>query len=29
MEELAFYSTEVHILGTYPANPFRADLKAG
>jgi prephenate dehydratase len=29
MEELAFYSTEVRILGTYPANPFRADLKAG
>jgi prephenate dehydratase len=27
MEELAFYSTEVHVLGTYPASPFRAELK--
>ena len=28
MEELHFYSTEVTVLGTYPASPFRADLKA-
>ena len=27
MEELAFYSTEVHVLGTYPASPFRTELK--
>ena len=27
MEELQFYSTEVTVLGTYPASPFRADLK--
>ena len=27
MEELHFYSTEVTVLGTYPASPFRADLK--
>ena len=27
MEELTFFSTEVRILGTYPANPFRAELK--
>jgi prephenate dehydratase len=28
LEELAFYSTEVKVLGTYPASVFRADLKA-
>jgi prephenate dehydratase len=28
MEELAFYSSEVTVLGTYPASPFRAELKA-
>ena len=28
MEELAFFSTEVRVLGTYPASPFRAELKA-
>jgi prephenate dehydratase len=28
MEELAFYSSELTVLGTYPASPFRADLKA-
>src|SRR4029078_6017414 len=28
MEELHFYSTEVTVLGTYPASPFRAELKA-
>ncbi len=28
MEELQFYSTEVTVLGTYPASPFRAALKA-
>ena len=28
MEELHFYSTEVTVLGTYPASPFRAALKA-
>ncbi|MGA7544908.1 MAG: prephenate dehydratase [Methyloceanibacter sp.] len=28
LEELAFYSTEVRVLGTYPASPFRAELKA-
>jgi prephenate dehydratase len=28
LEELHFYSTEVTVLGTYPASPFRADLKA-
>src|SRR4030095_5394410 len=28
MEELHFYSTEVTGLGTYPASPFRAELKA-
>jgi len=28
LEELAFYSTEVRVLGTYPASPFRAALKA-
>ena len=27
MEELAFFTSEVRILGTYPASPFRADLK--
>jgi prephenate dehydratase len=27
MEELAFYSSEVTVLGTYPASPFRAELK--
>ena len=29
MEELHFFSTEVKLLGTYKASPFRADLKAG
>ena len=28
MEELAFYSSEVTVLGTYPASAFRAELKA-
>jgi prephenate dehydratase len=28
MEELHFYSSEVTVLGTYPAGPFRAELKA-
>jgi prephenate dehydratase len=28
MEELAFYSTQVHVLGTYLASPVRAQLKA-
>jgi prephenate dehydratase len=28
MEELHFFSTEVTVLGTYPASPFRAELKA-
>jgi prephenate dehydratase len=28
LEELQFYSTEVTVLGTYPASPFRAELKA-
>ena len=28
LEELHFYSTEVTVLGTYPASPFRADLKS-
>jgi prephenate dehydratase len=28
MEELHFYSTEVTVLGTYPASPFRAELQA-
>jgi len=28
MEELHFFSSEVTILGTYPASPFRAELKA-
>ncbi|HZJ11652.1 MAG TPA: prephenate dehydratase, partial [Methyloceanibacter sp.] len=28
MEELHFFSSEVRVLGTYPASPFRADLKA-
>ncbi|HXG79687.1 MAG TPA: prephenate dehydratase [Methyloceanibacter sp.] len=27
MEELRFFSTEVTVLGTYPASPFRAELK--
>jgi prephenate dehydratase len=27
MEELAFFTSEVRILGTYPASPFRAALK--
>jgi len=27
MEELNFFSTEVSVLGTYPASPFRAKLK--
>ncbi|HSD91646.1 MAG TPA: prephenate dehydratase [Methyloceanibacter sp.] len=27
MEELAFYSNELTVLGTYPASPFRAELK--
>ena len=25
LEELSFFSTEVHILGTYPASPYRAE----
>jgi prephenate dehydratase len=28
MEELHFFSTEVTVLGTYTASPFRAELKA-
>jgi len=28
MEELHFFSSEVTVLGTYPASPFRAELKA-
>jgi len=28
LEELHFYSTEVTVLGTYPASSFRADLKS-
>jgi prephenate dehydratase len=28
MEELDFFSSEVTVLGTYPASPFRAELKA-
>jgi prephenate dehydratase len=28
LEELHFYSTEVTVLGTYPASPLRAKLKA-
>jgi len=28
MEELAFFTSEVRILGTYKASPFRAELKA-
>jgi prephenate dehydratase len=28
MEELNFFSSEVTVLGTYPASPFRAQLKA-
>ena len=27
MEELAFFTSEVRILGTYPASRFRAGLK--
>jgi len=27
LEELHFFSSEVTVLGTYPASPFRADLK--
>jgi prephenate dehydratase len=27
MEELAFFTSEVRLLGTYKASPFRADLK--
>ncbi len=26
LEELAFFSAEVRVLGTYPASPFRADI---
>jgi prephenate dehydratase len=28
MEELHFFSSEVKLLGTYPASPFRAELKS-
>jgi prephenate dehydratase len=28
MEELAFFSSELTVLGTYPASPFRTELKA-
>ena len=28
MEELAFFTSEITVLGTYPASPFRAELKA-
>ena len=27
LEELSFFSTELRILGTYPASPFRAEIK--
>ena len=26
LEELAFFSTDVRVLGTYPAHPFRAEI---
>ena len=26
LEELAFFTTEVKILGVYPADPFRAEV---
>ena len=26
MEELAFFSSEVRVLGTYPASPFRKEI---
>jgi prephenate dehydratase len=26
LEELAFFSAQVRILGTYPAHPFRAEI---
>ena len=29
LEELAFYTSYLRILGTYPASPFRADIAAG
>ena len=29
MEELAFFTSEVRLLGTYKASPFRAELNAG
>ena len=29
IEELAFFTSEVRVLGTYKASPFRAELKAG
>jgi prephenate dehydratase len=29
MEELAFFTSEVRLLGTYKASPFRAELKSG
>jgi len=29
LEELAFFSTEVRILGTYPASPFREGVRSG
>jgi prephenate dehydratase len=28
LEELHFYSSEVKVLGTYPASPFRAEIKS-
>ncbi|MGB6907161.1 MAG: prephenate dehydratase, partial [Methyloceanibacter sp.] len=28
MEDLTFFSSEVRLLGTYKASPFRAELKA-
>ena len=28
MEELGFFTSEINVLGTYPASPFRAKLKA-
>ena len=28
MEELAFFTSEVRLLGTYKASPFRAEFKA-
>jgi len=29
LEELAFFTEQIRILGTYPASPFRAQLNGG